>query len=57
MYIIIPSTETNIEHIFWTGWEANQNGKLVPQLADMSKVMDPQMYDFGNDGYRYRDRT
>ncbi|XP_065094388.1 ubiquitin-like modifier-activating enzyme ATG7 isoform X2 [Ochlerotatus camptorhynchus] len=43
LLIIIPSTETNIEHILWTGWEANKNGKLVPQLADMSKVMDPEI--------------
>lgn len=41
--IVIPAMETDINHIIWTGWEANKNNKLAPQLADMSKIMDPHI--------------
>ncbi|XP_062564500.1 ubiquitin-like modifier-activating enzyme ATG7 [Armigeres subalbatus] len=43
LYITIPATQFIAGSDLWTGWEANENGKLLPKLADMSKVMDPQI--------------
>lgn len=43
LHITIPDTENSITSSPWTGWEANENGRFVPRMADMSKVMDPQI--------------
>lgn len=41
-YVKLPASQNiSDDDIKWTGWEKNNQGKLLPRVANMSEVMDP----------------
>ncbi|XP_053687462.1 ubiquitin-like modifier-activating enzyme ATG7 [Sabethes cyaneus] len=41
--IQMPSNDLDLNEASWIGWEADENGKLLPRIADMAKTMDPMI--------------
>ncbi|XP_053692381.1 LOW QUALITY PROTEIN: ubiquitin-like modifier-activating enzyme ATG7 [Sabethes cyaneus] len=37
----MPCIDLDLNEASWIGWEADDNGKLLPRMADMAKTMDP----------------
>ena len=40
-HITLPKYNDDLQFVKWTGWEKNNNGKMIPRIANMSEVMDP----------------
>lgn len=41
-YVTLPIfNDDHQKDVKWTGWEKNNNGKLIPRIANMNDVMDP----------------
>lgn len=42
---LYKKTDAVFKDSIWVGWERNERGKFGPQIADMSKTMDPITYE------------
>ncbi|KAL7051316.1 hypothetical protein ACKWTF_004425 [Chironomus riparius] len=40
-YVTLPKYNDDFQFLTWTSWEKNNNGKMMPRIANMSEVMDP----------------
>lgn len=40
--VILPLSTVENDESQWIGWEANENGKLLPRISDMRAMMDPK---------------
>lgn len=42
--MVLSTDDLDITTAKWTGWEKNENDKLLPRLAKMASSMDPERF-------------